>query len=101
MANHALKKIGFWGDVWSKRLHKWFEHLCRHKDSWVARLMHTRGREWLWTQRALFPSAARSLDAGRTATRMRASKVHTRYEEGAVAWAIAKNNRLIVERLMQ
>ena len=81
------RQSGQWSQRWFKRATDWNKHLERphNSDSWPAKLLHYRAREWLIQRRIPpLPANGRSSSclAGRTGTRSSAGCVHARWHDG-------------------
>ena len=86
-AARQCKLAGTWSQRWFKRVIDWHSHLERPRNSntWPAKTLHHRGREWLMRRRAsLLPDncSSRSSMAGRTDTRAFPGCVHMRWDDG-------------------
>ena len=80
------RRLGTWSQIRSRRVVKWQQHLIRHPDCWVFRLLLTRGRQWPQQRRTEHLARTHTLTSGRTRTRAIRQRVQCRYEQGMFEW---------------
>merc|ERR1712224_921472 len=85
IANSIARDTGLWSKIVQKRLCNWFDHVERHPESWISRLLRTNAESWLESRRLPFVNGRWTLRAGRTCTRANAGYIHIRYENGLKA----------------
>ena len=85
-AGDFARRHGTWSRSWGTKIKAWVEHLDRHLECWVSRLLLTRNCSWLEGRRSLYASGAHTATAGRTRTRVIQQRVHLRYEAGLKEW---------------
>jgi len=88
IASNACRRKGLWSKLWSKRLASWSQHLQRHQECWITRLLKTRNLNWLAQRRRQFAHLNSKWNEfrGRTDTRMAAEKVQKRWQQGWKDW---------------
>ena len=81
-AGRVARREGLWSHDWVNKLLSWSDHLARPRNALnpVARLYKEQDSAWLQLQRLQFVSAARSLFAGGTGTRLLAQPPAARWE---------------------
>ena len=83
LANQAIGEAARWSNAWRRRFNNWAQHLQRHPQCWVAKLLHTRDLTWLQHRRAQWTSTVGwSIFAGRTDTRASPGAPSRRYQQG-------------------
>ena len=67
-----------WSAEWRTRLQTWHDHVRRHRNSWVSRLLSYHDAAWIRDQRRLHGSSA---SGSRTRTRAQSGRVANRWQE--------------------
>ena len=83
-------KVGFWSEVWAKRVIDWYSHVerSRARGQILWDIHCWRGADWLTAKRLQFVASAGSVwsrnrpDAGRLGTRKIGGKPQPRWHEG-------------------
>ena len=82
-ANRAVADNLRWSKAWRRRLTQWIDHLKRHPESWIMRLLRTRNLAWLQQKRSNWTGGRNgrcTIEESRTDTRLHARHVAKRYE---------------------
>ena len=85
----VCRKNGLWSMRVCERIVEWNEHICRHKNTFLYRIMKYHNEAWLVKARTWASTCANETSlAGRLATRVTIGHVQPRYEPGV---AVAKS----------
>lgn len=78
-ANRMAKVIGQWAGRWQTAQTRWYEHVQRHPESFLNKLINRRSDEWLSARRRENASGKNTSLAGRIRSRVIVERVQPRW----------------------